>query len=175
VSDFNIERSEGPDSQQGSGQNPAHGVAGPLFLLVALLAIVATIAAIFSNDASAPPREPRSASAEMVQEEATTPEKPSVTAENRCSDIEIAIASVESLFAGDSASVGEATSVLRAAASIWRLEAQSRRGSEAAWLLKMAELGTSVSSYITTGEPSDGVLKLTQLENNMGLFSQFCE
>jgi hypothetical protein len=66
------------------------------------------------------------------------------------------------------------TALLDGAALDWTNESYKFAGSKSEWLAKMAELATKLSSYITTGSPSNGQLIGSQLQNNMALVDQFC-
>lgn len=63
---------------------------------------------------------------------------------------------------------------LSVASLIWSQEADKYVGSERDWLNKMAELAGDLESYLWTGTPWNGELILSQLQNNMNLYSQFC-
>ena len=72
-------------------------------------------------------------------------------------------------------SVTSAMDQLSHASQVWSQAAASFSGSKHDWLNKMAELSGAVNSYLQTGEPDDGPLKATQLQNNMKLFPIFCK
>jgi hypothetical protein len=92
-----------------------------------------------------------------------------------CGRVKNQISQVSGAIQGGDQSVSELELTLRVAAQIWATEATSQSGSKAAWLEKMAELALDVDSFMLTGSPYDGELKLDQLFNNMTLYSQFCD
>ncbi len=66
------------------------------------------------------------------------------------------------------------SALLDEASGDWTSEAAKHAGSKSDWLIKMAELASKLSNYITTGSPFNGDLILDQLMNNMNLVDQFC-
>ncbi len=91
-----------------------------------------------------------------------------------CSTIRNQVDVVRDAFSMETKSVSEMTLTLESAAADWRIESEDYSGSKADWLKKMSELAQELSSYITTGSPSNGEQIQRQLFNNMNLVSQFC-
>jgi len=100
--------------------------------------------------------------------------QPQVTQDTSCSAIATQISNVQYVLNSSSGAVAESDSLSLAAAA-WNDEATHFTGSKRDWLIKMSELAAEVNDFVTTGEPSDGPLKATQLQNNMNLIGIFCK
>jgi TM2 domain-containing membrane protein YozV len=92
-----------------------------------------------------------------------------------CSTIRNQVNVVSDAFSQGTKSVSQITLLLESAAADWSIESAEYSGSKADWLNKMSELAKKLSSYITTGSPSNGEQIQSQLFNNMNLVGQFCD
>ncbi len=91
-----------------------------------------------------------------------------------CFIIRTDVSMIESALKEGALNPAQMTALLDAAAKDWDNESYKYTGSKSEWLSKMAELASKLSSYITTGSPSNGPLIGSQLQNNMALVDQFC-
>ena len=98
----------------------------------------------------------------------------SQTETDSCFIIRTDVSMVETALSEGKMNPSQLTALLDGAAIDWTNESYNFTGSKAEWLAKMAELATKLSSYITTGSPSNGPLVGSQLQNNMALVDQFC-
>ena len=98
----------------------------------------------------------------------------SQTKTDSCFVIRTDVAMVETALSEGIMDVSQLTALLDGAAIDWTNESYKVTGSKSEWLAKMAELATKLSSYITTGSPSNGQLIGSQLQNNLALVDQFC-
>lgn len=95
--------------------------------------------------------------------------------QDSCSTIRNQVKVVRDAFGQGTQSVSEITLTLESAAAYWGIKSEDYSGSKADWLNKMSELAQKLSSYITTGTPSNGEQIQSQLFNNMNLVGQFCD
>lgn len=128
--------------------------------------VVATSIVLFPIGVSLPREEPEKTPTISVQTNSN------LTAET-CSRIGYQIGEIrKALMKRDS--VEKLTDELAVASIIWEQEGVIYSGSEKDWLNKMAELAKDLNSYLWTGSPWNGDLILSQLQNNMNLYTQFC-